>query len=174
MTWKDHPMKASFNLDLLEQKAAVFVCQCACFLLHYSHACICWSMHVSIPQKDNSKGVKILRVQMGMWYWDGKKQSCYKRASEPVSLFWVHVNAVDLQDRQCLKVLNTTIGAALFGERADLHTDMKQLQAEEHSFQAFCSFTLRSKAAEWHFKLILYISTTIMYSRLVMVHLVND
>lgn len=82
---------------------------------------------------------------------------------------FVHVNAVDLP-----KVLNTRIAAAVFGEQADLHTDMKRLQAEEQSFQAFCSFTLSTRAAEWHFRLLLYISTAITYSRLEMLHLVNN
>lgn len=92
-------------------------------------------------------------MKMGMWYLDGKSKSCYKWASEPVNLLWVHVNAVDLQNTRILKVLNTRTAATLFEERADLHTDMKRLQAEEHSFQAFCSFTLSNRAAEWHFRL---------------------
>lgn len=104
----------------------------------FTRVCLCWSMHESIPQRDKSEGVNIWRVQMGLWYWDGKNKSCYKWASEPVSLLWVHVNAVNLQDTRFLKVLNTRIAATLFGERADLHTDMKRL----HSFQALCSFTL--------------------------------
>lgn len=103
-----------------------------------------------------------------------KNKSCYNWASEPVSLLWVHVNAVDLQDTRFLKVLRTRIAAALFGEGTDLDTDMKRLQAGEHSFQAFSSFTLSDRAAQWHFRLVLYISILITYSRLEMLHLVND